>query len=88
MHMSFHNDKARQLIKIGCFAARWDCMSPGEGLSEYAGRGSGGPRRGQLGAKQGPKVEMAAGQAGREGGFFSQCRESGYVPLCSVSGII
>ena len=37
-------------------------MSPGEGLSEYAGKGSGGPPRGQLGAKQGPKVEMAPGR--------------------------
>ena len=40
-------------------------MSPGEGLSEYAGRGSRGPPRGQLGAKQGAKVGMAPGQAGK-----------------------
>ena len=36
-------------------------MSPVEALSEYAGRGS-RATRGQHGAKQGPKVEMAPGR--------------------------
>ena len=59
-------------------------MSPGEGLSEYAGKGSGGPPRGQLGAKQGPKVEMAPGQAGREACF---CLTAGRVNVPStISG--
>ena len=40
---------------------QWDCVSPVEALSEYAGRGS-RATRGQHGAKQGPKVEMAPGR--------------------------